>query len=732
MGSLIIARCYFAFAIFSLVLWSTGCSPQRQSAAAPSGAPAAGLQLPSLAELARQASSTVSYPSQLGADFSVDFSAHAALSDGTKLELTPVGTDGTLETAAWATFDFTVPSGATPSLVCSAWSTPPEELWYGIADYNSQSFVWLPGTAGVECDFDPIIELLSPLGHCYVIVLVTGSTSAVMDSIRVDGDFALSADPVTGAAPLEVTFTFSHPLLGSGTCEFDFDNDGTADATDPDGQVTHIYTEPAGLNQQYTATATFSDGTTLDVSSTAVLVTEGNDNPVARIDYVAYSEFTERRDWAAPGTDLYFSFDNSFDPDGYIDHYNVDWDNDGVFESTYLKDTEISYGWDTPGPKTAVLKVVDNKGATATDTVVVFYIGPPYDEAEPNNTYVTAQPLVETSFHHFSGAVTSGANAEDWYRFNLESPQFIRVQLHMEGYPGSSYPELELYAGDGTTLLDAPGIGQEIRYECDAGMYYIQCVDLDGGNHDYDLAMCTADELPTADLTCDVTSGEAPFIVRCEAYPLTPEGFDIGCKDVCWDFYDNGTCENGYPDNPVADQRAFDFVVWQTGSLQLAVELVNQLDQQSNSFVEIISNDVVTDIEPNDNPAAAGALTLWSNFQQPDWFDLADALGAVGPQSEGGSTEDWYKFTLPDKGDLTLFADNEVMGRMTVELYDSDGTTLLETMVPYQGQNARIHHYFAAGGTFYIRVVASDSEPGYESGGGYRVGGYFKRESGSG
>ena len=179
---------------------------------------------------------------------------------------------------------------------------------------------------------------------------------------------ALSANPISGSAPLPVTYTASATnaagVSGSFTYAWDLDNDGAYD----DGTgTTKSVTYNATGSPVVKVLATDSRGAT-DATSVTVTVGAANLNPVPAISANPTSG-------PAPlGVTL--SAAGSADPDNDPLTYAWDTDADGQFDDGTAVTVSATYSG--VGPHTATVKVSDNRGGSATKstTVTVTNSGP--------------------------------------------------------------------------------------------------------------------------------------------------------------------------------------------------------------------------------------------------------------------------------------------------------------------------------------------------------------------
>ena len=184
---------------------------------------------------------------------------------------------------------------------------------------------------------------------------------------------SFTANPSSGAAPLDVTFSWdiSDADGDNLTCKLDIDNDGRDDYTinncTNSSTQSHTYLT-AGT---YTAKLTVSDGNggsdsttvTINVSSS----TPTNNPPVIN------SFIADPAIGTAP-LNVFFSWDIS-DPDGDVLTCHLDVDNDGTNDYTINNCTTDSplqsHTYSTPGNYTAKLTVSDGNGGSDFATVTI-------------------------------------------------------------------------------------------------------------------------------------------------------------------------------------------------------------------------------------------------------------------------------------------------------------------------------------------------------------------------
>lgn len=131
--------------------------------------------------------------------------------------------------------------------------------------------------------------------------------------------------------------------------EWDFDSDGTVDAT---GQVISVVFATPG---QHTVRLRVTDAD--GANDTETRTVRVNARPTAR--------FSTQPPVVLPGEATRFDASESTDPDGRIVAYEWDVDGDGRMDA---QERVISHAFETPGTHLVTLRVTDADGATATTT----------------------------------------------------------------------------------------------------------------------------------------------------------------------------------------------------------------------------------------------------------------------------------------------------------------------------------------------------------------------------
>jgi PKD repeat protein len=160
------------------------------------------------------------------------------------------------------------------------------------------------------------------------------------------------AAPVTGD-PITLSSASTDPDGDALTCAWDLDGDGTFDV--PGCSVTRRIPKAGTFN----VALRVSDGVATDTVSHAVTV--ANRPPTASIAVVPDAPLT--------GDDITLDGRGSGDPDGSIVAGGWDLDGDSDFDDAAGPIADVTF--DTAGPHTVALRVVDDNGATAVASAVI-------------------------------------------------------------------------------------------------------------------------------------------------------------------------------------------------------------------------------------------------------------------------------------------------------------------------------------------------------------------------
>ncbi|MCB1216178.1 PKD domain-containing protein [bacterium] len=132
-------------------------------------------------------------------------------------------------------------------------SDPPasdEDLHYAIANYVSGRWDWYGGDGSRTLDLADYGDYISPEGHIFFAVVMTGLEQGQVDFVRIGTGFAptgtVEADTTLGPWPLTVNLTANFTDSDGELVEWqwDFDNNGTIDETTDVPTLQHEYAIP--------------------------------------------------------------------------------------------------------------------------------------------------------------------------------------------------------------------------------------------------------------------------------------------------------------------------------------------------------------------------------------------------------------------------------------------------------------------------------------------------------
>lgn len=308
------------------------------------------------------------------------------------------------------------------------------------------------------------------------------------------------ADPTEGTIPLTVQFsavTEAAPLGSIVNHEWDLDGDGnyeleTGTATLAEYTYDHSGVYIARLRATDDAARTAIAGKVITVGTAPVAVLKVD--PVQR---------------EVP-VQLHLDGRGSYSELGELVKYEWDVDGDGTFEIDSGPVAELFVDFDDPGSLPVSLRVTDNIGLTALDSLDL-ELNDDYDEIEPNFNFNTATfagalqldaaPLI------LRGSVGVGGysgDQSDWYRFSVPSG----CELILIAQTAGLDPILRVRIVDSDALgllasIDSlESVKQVSRGLRGAGSYYLEVVNehtITGLPYDYSLS------LAIIDLTLDET-----------------------------------------------------------------------------------------------------------------------------------------------------------------------------------------------------------------------------------
>jgi hypothetical protein len=298
------------------------------------------------------------------------------------------------------------------------------------------------------------------------------------------------ADPTEGTIPLTVQFsalTEAAPLGSIINHEWDLDGDGNYEletGTDTLAEYTYdhsgVYIARLRATDDAARTAIAGKVITVGTAPVAVLKADppGGEVPVQ----------------------IHLDGRGSYSELGELVKYEWDLDGDGTFEIDAGPVPEMFVDFDVPGTVQIGLRVTDNIGLMALDTLEL-ELRDDYDEVEPNLNFGTAtfagSLQLDTAPLMLRGNVGVGGysgDQSDWYRFSV--PTGCELTLIAETAGLDPILRVRIIDSDGQRLLasidNLESVKQVTRGLRGAASYYLEVVNqhtITGLHYDYSLSM---------------------------------------------------------------------------------------------------------------------------------------------------------------------------------------------------------------------------------------------------
>ncbi len=261
---------------------------------------------------------------------------------------------------------------------------------------------------------------------------------------------SVTANPSSGDAPLNVTFSLSasDPDGSITAWVLDVNGDGDADYSgtgNPPSTISHTYNSPGG----YSVVLMVSDNDEASANDTESVNVGSTNNP---------PNCTLSANPNSGTVPLMVTFSiNANDPDGSVTTWVLDADGNGStdYSGSGNPPSTQSHTYETPGNYTAVLMISDNDDATASDTAAI-------------NVSASGQPVLSCSPTSFSfSAVKNGANPNNQ---NLSIWNSDEGTLNWTVSDGASWLNLSPTTGSSTGEMDTVTVSASISGK-DAGTY---------------------------------------------------------------------------------------------------------------------------------------------------------------------------------------------------------------------------------------------------------------------
>lgn len=394
-----------------------------------------------------------------------------------------------------------------------------QEAYLALADYSRGTWELTgPVDAGRVLELDPARHS-SPANTMYVLVLVHDGHSATVNGLQLIVSHAnsapiaaLEADPLSGDAPLQVTFdasASSDPDQNDLIVRYywDFEGDGEIDSITFDPTVAHMYSS-AGL---FNATV-FAEDAASERSSASVEISvnvTGNAAPLADL----------QADASAGDAPLAVSFDAtlSSDAEGPLARYDFDFDGDMQWDS-YDAPPQVEHVYTIPGLYSARVRVTDSAGAQDTASVDI---------------------NVSTAGNNPPSAVLTPASYSGTGPLAVE---FDASGSDAGGDPGDSIVQYD-WDWDGDGSFDAFSTNPTISHTYGSSGSYTATLRVTdtAGNQAADTSSISVNAAPRASFTATPPSGVPGETVLLNASGSTDENGSIAQYE--WDLDGNGSFE---------------------------------------------------------------------------------------------------------------------------------------------------------------------------------------------
>ncbi len=643
----------------------------------------------------------------------------------------PFGPNGNgFQNVAYAIYHLRLPGYSGPNKVLTNWNALPiaGNLFYGVADYGTQSWRWVAGDA-IEAVTLPDGDYVSDNGDVLIVVLLRGLNPAELYYVNFGGDLpptaVVFANPIYGELPYETNISAagSHDDEGAiARYEWDLNTDGIFEldkGTDP------LLTQTVQGSGSIGLRVTDSIGQTATTTVTFLVDAEG------------YDEVEPNNDVLTEQSQLPFGgivgWDGNLGVGGYdgslIDNY--------LFTAT--QDVRLRYEVSSGNsePMGAIVWGVEDAATVATGQVglgmasvdVRVYKGKSY---VLQLICLPDQPAYDYSLSCAVNGNTAYDEVEnnditgDADRIFPEKEDDFYGNLGADGYDGDSadYTVLSAVAGEGTMitaefnttaadidleLTDSNGtpLASSAETEGNAMLYFVAPETGDyflrtflkagsppEAQSDYILRVQRPGVAPTAALAITPDSGAAPLAVNldltgCSVAP------DETLSYVLYDW--NNDTET---DAVGIDFSAFPLTLYRNGDTVISLKVVQSDGQEVRAEDNCTVSGSYNETEPNNDVATEADELPGSDF--------ADFLAEIGPGIDNGGNDDWYSFYADNNGMGSIFLNYESsFDPVYMELRDSN---LFSLGNDYSHDGSlEIQNNMVMGGLYYLVVYTENN-----------------------
>ncbi len=708
--------------------------PAGHPAAGPAteaGAPI-GASLPAVASLSRSASIAQDIALASGGEYDASLPFRSVSVTDSKLSFTPGGDNfGEL---AFAMYRFNLPSFSGTPQVETFWTTPPAdgELFYAVADFAAQRWVWIAGGTGVSAQL-PAGDYRNDSNEVFVVVVVKGLTPSLLDYLRFGGNVA--PVPRATASPLFAMGAFSTTLSGAlssdvdgfiSKWEWDLDNDGTFEV-DGGNYPFYNFGLSAAADQVVGMRVTDDEGLTA-----ATTLTLYSNQP-------GYDELEPNDTATAPANMLppgaFIGWEGNIGIGGYdgdsLDVYGLvapmpelvrismtvlNTSNVPMKLTLLAPDgaTVLLEGNEQldharldallPAAGTYVLLVETQPGVDSFDYVldcgVSYY--PSYSETENNDSPAEANVLSVDGVSDFRASLGDtgyDGDSEDFYRITGKAGEGCSIKAT---FPiAEADIDLELLAADGVTVVASAGNTTDMTEDIyfvfpDDQEYYLRCfikaASPADAVADYYLDMSYLGQPPTAAVSISPDNGNAPLTITVDtsASVAAPDDF-LGAVLIDWN-------SDGIDDFNAGAPGSFQVVLYEPRSYTITAKII-QGDGQFATAIDTVDVSGSVDESEYNNSFAEAQLLPSDNF--------SNFAGVIGPGEDPDGNLDFYRLTAGSNGVLIFDLDyeNALGAGISLELYYMGDLVASDTS---GGDHLQVGTGAVMGEEYYLLVGGND------------------------
>nr|WP_320011074.1 PKD domain-containing protein [uncultured Desulfobulbus sp.] len=513
-------------------------------------------------------------------------------------------------------------------------STPLEVLFQPqIVGWRSPySYQWdIDGDGSVDDTRMSFTHIYSDSGSHHVSLQVEdsrGETATADTTIKVvtPPTVIAAAEPISGTAPLEVSFSATVDEADGSIVlyEWDYDGDGTYDfASQSTASTSHTYS----ASGSYTSILRVTDNT----GATAI------DSIEISIGIVPEASAEASPQAGTAPLEVEFS-GSATDGDGSVVLYEWDFDGDGVYDYSSSSTGSVSHNYSSSGIFNATLRITDNDGLKDTDSVLISVSGAP--TSLPGAYPRTGDRPLTVTFFSDGKDLDGSPEYYDW------------------DFDGDGTRDSRLIASMNTTYT----------YE-QAGTYNAELtvIDDDGLSTSATITIVvtepsTVSGTPYVNAVAFPSNGAVPLEVLLSA---TASDADGSVAKYEWDFQNDGIYDFTELVNPVS-----------------SIGEIIDVGSYSSPYIVDIDNDGDPDIFVGANSGTINFLRNDGSADQPVWTNTGTINDSEGNTVDAGSYSSPAVIDLDNDGDLDLVI-GESGGRIYFYQNDGDESVPVWTAVDY-------------------------------------------------